>query len=161
MPQNNIDMEQVAQATHQGSPHKSGQIAGMFEKDGELTMERKKRKREPRPESIIIYRTGNEKVEEDQQDLDSTGRNTEERTNFLCPPSAEGRSYHRVAPHSELQPSVITLRTFSVHLKLSPSYNCVPFLRPVHNVTRLSGRNEQKQCVGGSVRKPCLVSEQV
>ncbi|XP_062907563.1 transmembrane protein 169 [Mobula hypostoma] len=87
MPQNNIGMEQAAQVTHQGSPHKTG----VFEKDGEFTMERKKkRKKEPRPESIIIYRTGSEKVEEDQQDPDSTVKSTEERTNFLCPPDVEG-----------------------------------------------------------------------
>lgn len=91
MPQNNIGMEQATQVTHQGSPHKPAQVAGMFERDGELTMERKKkRKREPRPESIIIYRTGSEKVEEDKQDPDSATRNTEERTNFLCPPAVEG-----------------------------------------------------------------------
>ncbi|XP_067843029.1 transmembrane protein 169-like [Heptranchias perlo] len=91
MPQNNIGMDQAAQMTHQSSPHKAGQIAGVFEKEGEVAMERKKkRKKEPRPESIIIYRTGSEKVEEDQHDPDAAAKNTEERTNFLSPPTVEG-----------------------------------------------------------------------
>uniref|UniRef100_UPI00398F0C88 transmembrane protein 169 isoform X2 n=1 Tax=Pristiophorus japonicus TaxID=55135 RepID=UPI00398F0C88 len=87
MPQNNIGMEQAAPVTQQGSPCRTG----IFDKEGEATMERKKkRKKEPRPESIIIYRTGSEKVEEDQHDPDTTAKNTEERANFLCPPTVEG-----------------------------------------------------------------------
>ncbi|XP_069792202.1 transmembrane protein 169 isoform X2 [Narcine bancroftii] len=88
MPENNVGMEQTAQVTHQGSPHKAAQVTSICEKNSEITMERKKkRKKEPRPESIIIYRTG--KVEEDQQDADTTAKNTEERTNFLRPPVAK------------------------------------------------------------------------
>ncbi|XP_078408902.1 transmembrane protein 169-like [Cetorhinus maximus] len=91
MPQNNIGMDQAAQGTHQGCPHKTGQMTRIFEKEGEATIEqKKKRKKEPRPESVIIYRTGSEKVEEDQHDPDTTAKNTEERTNFLCPPTVEG-----------------------------------------------------------------------
>ncbi|XP_020389226.1 transmembrane protein 169 [Rhincodon typus] len=91
MPQNNISGEQTAHGTHQSLPHKAVPVTGIFEKEGEATMERKKKKKkEPRPESIIIYRTGGEKMEEDQRDPDTTAKNTEERTNFLCPPSVEG-----------------------------------------------------------------------
>ncbi|XP_038646157.1 transmembrane protein 169 isoform X1 [Scyliorhinus canicula] len=84
-------MEQSAHGTHQGSPGKAQQMPGIFEKEGEATIERKKkRKKEPRPESVIIYRTGSEKVETDQHDPDTTAKNTEERANFLCPPPGEG-----------------------------------------------------------------------
>ncbi|XP_062974735.1 transmembrane protein 169 isoform X2 [Elgaria multicarinata webbii] len=53
--------------------------------DGEATTERrKKRKKESRPESIIIYRSGNEsKVEEEQTDEDGAERSSEEGSKFL------------------------------------------------------------------------------
>nr|XP_056717644.1 transmembrane protein 169 [Euleptes europaea] len=53
--------------------------------DGEVTTDRrKKRKKEPRPESIIVYRSGNEnKVEEEQVDEEGGEKSSEEGSKFL------------------------------------------------------------------------------
>ncbi|XP_073503569.1 transmembrane protein 169 [Phyllobates terribilis] len=59
---------------------------------GEATIERKKKKKkEPRPESIIVYRSDNEKVLEDEAANQETGeRSTEEGSRFLGTPLSDG-----------------------------------------------------------------------
>ncbi|OCT60943.1 transmembrane protein 169 [Xenopus laevis] len=59
---------------------------------GETTVERKrKKKKEPRPESIIVYRSDSEKVLEDEQADDEGGdRKAEEGSRFLGTPMADG-----------------------------------------------------------------------
>ncbi|KAM3916286.1 transmembrane protein 169 [Leptodactylus fuscus] len=59
---------------------------------GEATIERKKRKKkEPRPESIIVYRSDNEKVVEDESTNQETGeRSGEEGSRFLGTPMSDG-----------------------------------------------------------------------
>ncbi|XP_007908296.1 transmembrane protein 169 [Callorhinchus milii] len=80
-------MPQSSASPEPASHRRAGQPAVNLDQPGEAIMERKKkRKKEPRPESIIIYRSESEKVEEDQGDPDSTAKSTEERTNFLTPP---------------------------------------------------------------------------
>ncbi|XP_053328067.1 transmembrane protein 169 [Spea bombifrons] len=59
---------------------------------GETTIERKKKKKkEPRPESIIVYRSDNEKVsEEDQANREEGERTAEEGARFLGTPVSDG-----------------------------------------------------------------------
>ncbi|XP_075034789.1 transmembrane protein 169 [Mixophyes fleayi] len=59
---------------------------------GEATVERKKRKKkEPRPESIIVYRSDNEKVVEDETaNQDAGERSAEEGSRFLGTPMSDG-----------------------------------------------------------------------
>ncbi|XP_053554083.1 transmembrane protein 169 isoform X2 [Bombina bombina] len=61
-------------------------------KTGEATIERKKRKKkEPRPESIIVYRSDNDKVLEDEQaDPESGEKSAEEGSRFLGTPVSDG-----------------------------------------------------------------------
>lgn len=61
--------------------------------DGDATTERrKKRKKESRPESIIVYRSGNEhKVEEEQGDEDGGERSSEEGSKFLGQSLGDGK----------------------------------------------------------------------
>lgn len=60
--------------------------------DGEATMDRrKKKKKEPRPESIIVYRSENEnKVEEEQADEEGGEKGSEEGSKFLGQSTADG-----------------------------------------------------------------------
>uniref|UniRef100_A0A8C5WHY3 Transmembrane protein 169 n=1 Tax=Leptobrachium leishanense TaxID=445787 RepID=A0A8C5WHY3_9ANUR len=59
---------------------------------GEATIDRKKKKKkESRPESIIIYRSDNEKVTEDDQAVQDGGeKSTEEGAKFLGTPLSDG-----------------------------------------------------------------------
>lgn len=61
--------------------------------DGEATTERRKRRRkEPRPESIIVYRSGNEtKVEEEQAGEDGGEKSSEEASKFLGHSVGDGK----------------------------------------------------------------------
>ncbi|XP_034985247.1 transmembrane protein 169 [Zootoca vivipara] len=72
-----------AQSPHCNSLRRAVATAVTF--DGEATTERrKKRKKESRPESIIVYRSGNEsKVDEEQVDEDGGERSSEEGSKFL------------------------------------------------------------------------------
>ncbi|XP_043934177.1 transmembrane protein 169 [Protopterus annectens] len=85
--------EQLAQSTggspKRSSPRKAGHVAGFCE--GETTTERKKKKKkEPRPESIIVYRSENEKLEDDQSGQEGAEKNAGEASNFLGQSTPEG-----------------------------------------------------------------------
>lgn len=64
--------------------------------DGEAgpSIRRKRRKKkDPRPESIIIYRSDLERAPvEDQGGEEATERNVEEGAKFLCTPTGEGET---------------------------------------------------------------------
>lgn len=64
--------------------------------DGEAgpSIRRKKRKKkDPRPESIIIYRSDLERAPGDEQSgEEATERSIEEGAKFLCTPTGEGKS---------------------------------------------------------------------
>lgn len=68
--------------------------SGSHADDGEVgpSMRRKRRKKkEPRPESIIVYRSEVERAPgEDQSGEDGGERSTEEGAKFLCTPTGEG-----------------------------------------------------------------------
>lgn len=53
---------------------------------------RKRRKREPRPESIIVYRSDTERTDVDERsgDIEVAERNSEEGAKFLATPTGEG-----------------------------------------------------------------------
>ncbi|XP_068602836.1 transmembrane protein 169 [Brachionichthys hirsutus] len=95
-------MEQVEQShtEGEGSPQtislRSG-MSGNHVDDGEVgpSMRRKRRrKRDPRPESIIVYRSDIEKAPgEDQGSEEGAERSTEEGAKFLCTPTGEGEGW--------------------------------------------------------------------
>lgn len=70
-------------------------VSGNHVDNGEVgpSMRRKRRKkRDPRPESIIVYRSEVEKSPgEDQCGEEGVERSTEEGDKFLCTPTGEGR----------------------------------------------------------------------
>lgn len=64
--------------------------------DGEVgpSIRRKRRKKkDPRPESIIVYRSEMERAQgEDQGSEEGAERSTEEGAKFLCTPTGEGET---------------------------------------------------------------------
>ncbi|KAM6934015.1 transmembrane protein 169 [Xenentodon cancila] len=72
-------------------------VSGSHADDGEVgpSMKRKRRKKkEPRPESIIVYRTEMERAPgEDHGGEEGAERSTEEGAKFLCTPTGEGEGW--------------------------------------------------------------------
>lgn len=93
-------MEESAPAESQGqlpSPHHGSlrrAVAAALALDGESTMGRRKKKRkESRPESIIIYRSDNEKMDEEPEESEGGDRPKEEEgEDFLDYPVDDGES---------------------------------------------------------------------
>lgn len=88
-----------AHAEGEGSPQMislKSDISGNHVDNGEVghSIRRKRRKkRDPRPESIIVYRSEMEKSPgEDQGVEEGVERSTEEGDKFLCTPTGEGRT---------------------------------------------------------------------
>lgn len=77
---------------HQGSLRKA--VAAALALDGESTLgRRKKKKKESRPESIIIYRSENEKLGEEPEEPEGRDpRKEEEGDDFLDYPADDGKS---------------------------------------------------------------------
>lgn len=75
-------------------------ISGNHVEEGEVgpSIRRKRRKKkDPRPESIIVYRSEIERVPgEDQGGEDGAERSIEEGAKFLCTPTGEGETDARV-----------------------------------------------------------------
>lgn len=76
----------------QGSLRKA--VAAALALDGESTMgRRKKKKKESRPESIIIYRSENEKLDEEPEESEGGDQPKEEEgDDFLNYPADDGKS---------------------------------------------------------------------
>lgn len=76
---------------HQGSLRKA--VAAALALDGESTMgSRKKKKKEFRPESIIIYRSDNEKMDEEPGESEGGDQlKEEEGEDFLDYPADDGK----------------------------------------------------------------------
>lgn len=92
-------MEELAPVESQGqlpSPHQGSlrkAVAAALALDGEPTMgHRKKRKKESRPESIIIYRSESEKVDEEPGESEGGDQPKEEGEDFLDYPADDGKS---------------------------------------------------------------------
>lgn len=92
-------MEQVEQSEQSGteSPQPSSiqsdtSTAPAEEGNSGTSTRRKRRKREPRPESIIVYRSDTERTDGDERsgDVEVTERNSEEGAKFLTTPMGEG-----------------------------------------------------------------------
>lgn len=77
---------------YQGSLRKA--VAAALALDGESTMgRRKKKKKESRPESVIIYRSENEKVDEEPGESEGGDQPKEEEgDDFLDYPADDGKS---------------------------------------------------------------------
>lgn len=77
---------------HQGSLRKA--VAAALALDGESTIgRRKKKKKESRPESIIVYRSENEKSDEEPGELEGGDQpKAEEGDDFLDYPTDDGKS---------------------------------------------------------------------
>jgi hypothetical protein len=77
---------------HQGSLRRA--VAAALALDGESTIgRRKKKKKESRPESIIIYRSDNEKTDEEPEESECGDRPKEEEgDDFLDYPVDDGES---------------------------------------------------------------------
>lgn len=95
----NKSMAQVdePQTEGEGSPQMislRSDVSGNHVDDGDVgpSIRRKRRKkRDPRPESIIVYRSDMERAPgEDQGGEEGAERNTEEGAKFLCTPTSEG-----------------------------------------------------------------------
>uniref|UniRef100_A0A3P9BJ87 Transmembrane protein 169 n=1 Tax=Maylandia zebra TaxID=106582 RepID=A0A3P9BJ87_9CICH len=87
------------QTEGEGSPQMvslRSDVSGSHADDGEVgpSMRRKrKKKKDPRPESFIVYRSEMERAPgEDQGGDEGAERSTEEGTKFLCTPTGEGWS---------------------------------------------------------------------
>lgn len=91
-------MEESAPAESQGQPASPNHgslrraVAAALALDGESTMGRRKKKRkESRPESIIIYRSDNEKMDEEPEESEGGDRPKEEEgEDFLDYPIDDG-----------------------------------------------------------------------
>lgn len=88
---------EASQTEGEGSPQMislRSDISGNHVDDGEVgtSIRRKRRKRkDQRPESIIVYRSDMERVPgEDQGGEEGADRSTEEGAKFLCTPTSEG-----------------------------------------------------------------------
>lgn len=86
-----------SQTEGEGSPQMislRSDISGNHVDDGEAgpAMRRKRRKKkDPRPESIIVYRSDMDRAAgEDQGGEEGAERNAEEGAKFLCTPTGEG-----------------------------------------------------------------------
>lgn len=87
------------QTEGEGSPQMislRSDISGNHIDDGEVgpSIRRKRRKKkDPRPESIIVYRSDMERAPgEDQGGEEGAERSTEEGAKFLCTPTSEGET---------------------------------------------------------------------
>ncbi|XP_078535404.1 transmembrane protein 169 [Lissotriton helveticus] len=79
------------QSPHRGSLRRAAAASAAANFDGEATVERKKRKKkEPRPESIIVYRTESDRVEEEPVDQEGVEKSAEEGSRFLGTPVGDG-----------------------------------------------------------------------
>nr|XP_033802029.1 transmembrane protein 169 [Geotrypetes seraphini] len=85
------EIKSAPQSPLQGSLRKSTPAAATVSFEGEATVERRKRrKKEPRPESIIVYRSEGDKLEEEQTEQEGGERSVEEGLKFLGNEGAEG-----------------------------------------------------------------------
>lgn len=91
-------MEQVEQSGSESPQPSSVQsdtsAAPAEEGNSGTSTRRKRRKREPRPESIIVYRSDTERTDGDERsgDVEVTERSSEEGAKFLATPTGEGNS---------------------------------------------------------------------
>lgn len=78
---------------HHGSLRRA--VAAVLALDGESTLgRRKKRRKDSRPESIIIYRSDNEKTDEEPEESEGGDRPKEEEgEDFLDYPGDDGESF--------------------------------------------------------------------
>lgn len=89
-------MEQVEQSGSESPQPSSIQsdtsTAPAEEGSSGTSTRRKRRKREPRPESIIVYRSDTERTDGDERsgDVEVTERSLEEGAKFLATPTGEG-----------------------------------------------------------------------
>lgn len=97
----------------EGSPQMislKSDISGNHVDNGEVgsSIRRKRRKkRDPRPESIIVYRSEMEKSPgEDQGVEEGVERSTEEGDKFLCTPTGEGRTWEILLKASSDMPGL-------------------------------------------------------
>lgn len=94
-------MEDSAPVGSQGqlpSPHHGSlrrAVAAVLALDGESTLgRRKKRRKDSRPESIIIYRSDNEKTDEEPEETEAGDQPKEEEgEDFLDYPGDDGESF--------------------------------------------------------------------
>lgn len=87
-----VEVQGQLPSPYQGSLRKA--MAAALALDGESTMGRQKKKRkESRPESIIIYRSENEKLDEEPGESEGGDRPKEEEgDDFLDYPADDGKS---------------------------------------------------------------------
>ncbi len=89
-------------------------ISGNHMDDGEVgpSLRRKRRKKkDSRPESIIVYRSEMERASgDDQGGEEGAERNTEEGAKFLCTPTGEGESGVRFCQDHETMCRLLLLR---------------------------------------------------
>lgn len=93
-------MEELVPVEGQGqlpSPHLGSlrrAVAAALALDGESTMGRKKKKKESRPESIIVYRSDNENMDEEPEESEGGDQPKEEEgEDFLDYPMDDGESF--------------------------------------------------------------------
>lgn len=84
-----------SQTEGEGSPQmislRSDVSGNHVEEVGSSIRRKRRKKKDMRPESIIIYRSDMERAPgEDQGSEEGTERNTEEGAKFLCTPTGEG-----------------------------------------------------------------------
>lgn len=86
-------MEEAASVGSQGQGSLRKAVAAALALDGESTMgSRKKKKKEFRPESIIIYRSDNEKMDEEPGESEGGDQPKEEEgEDFLDYPADDGK----------------------------------------------------------------------